>query len=310
MKLEYSRSNRLNFGDDLNPWLWPKLIGDCLREDDNIIFFGIGTILSQDTYKKCLSAAEKIVVFSSGAGDKPVPVMDKKWKVYCVRGPRTAKKMGLSPDCAIADGAYLIRTLNIPKPEKKHRVAFIPHHRSESYVDWEDICTTAGIHFVSPMQPVDRFLSDIQSCEKVITEAMHGAITADALRIPWVPARFAPDFCEEKWLDFFESVNVSPAIVQLPMLYQKRQPAWRLIRHSFKRSMARIFPCPEKWSRLPVSIKLTSDRELENLADALRRAANGAQGILSDDTVVADVTRKLTAKLEQVRDDYRLGLLF
>jgi len=175
MQIIYSQT-KLNFGDDLNLWLWPKLINPCLKNDDNILFLGIGTIVSRDFYKKHLSDAKKILLFSSGASDKPVPVIDEQWKVYCVRGPRTAKKLGVSQDLAIADGAYLLRTLDIPRPEKKTGIAFIPHHRSEDYINWDTICKKAGVTYLSPKQPVDVFLSKIQGCEKIISEAMLGKI--------------------------------------------------------------------------------------------------------------------------------------
>jgi len=309
MRTEYSRSKELNFGDDLNVWLWPKLIGECLDETDNIAFLGIGTILTQDIYNARLSGAKKIVLFSSGAGEKSVPVIDEQWKVYCVRGPRTAKRLGISSDYAIADGAYLLRTIDLPKPAKKYKTAFIPHHRSEDYIDWKKICQKAGIDFISAKQPVDDFLSKLFGCEKVLTEAMHGAITADAFRIPWVPVRFATNFYEEKWNDFFESMKISPTIETLPVMYQKRQRPWRLVRNSIKRSIAKIFPAPEKWSRLPVSNRLSTDSDLENLALELKRIAQNSHGLISDDAVVENVTSRLMDKLEQVKKDYFSGVL-
>ena len=306
MQIIYSHT-KLNFGDDLNLWLWPKLMHSCLQHDDNILFLGIGTIVSSDFYRKHLSGANKILLFSSGAGDKPVPVIDEQWKVYCVRGPRTAKKLEVSKDLAIADGAYLLRILNIFRPGKKAEIAFIPHHRSEDYINWETICKKANVTYISPKQPVDAFLSKIQTCKKVMTEAMHGAIVADALRIPWVPARFAPNFLEEKWLDFFESIKISPSIRELPIMYQKRQRTWRLFRNFVKQTISKIAPTSGKWQNLPVSGQLATDSDLKYLISELKTIAYESAPVLSDDKVVEDITSKLKDKIEQLRDDYLSG---
>ncbi len=309
MKIVYSRTKEMNFGDDLNLWLWPKLIPQCLRKDDGIAFLGIGTIISKHIYFKHLASAQKIVLFSGGAGEKEVPVIDAQWKVYCVRGPRTAQKLKISTDYAIADGAYLLRTMGIRKPEKKYKFAFVPHHRSEDYVDWGSICAKAGIGFISPRQPVERFLSEILSCGKIVTEAMHGAITADAFRIPWVPVRFATNFYEEKWRDFFESMSMAPDIEILPVMYQYRQPLWRLFRNSVKNAMFKVSPASEKWSKLPVAKRLAADSELAHLASELKKIAHDAPGVLSEDLVVEDVTRRLTEKLDLLKSDYLSGNL-
>jgi hypothetical protein len=38
-----------NFGDELNRWMWPALLGDEISgADEDILFVGIGTILDQN----------------------------------------------------------------------------------------------------------------------------------------------------------------------------------------------------------------------------------------------------------------------
>lgn len=310
MKIVYSRTKGLNFGDDLNLWLWPRLIPECLDENDGVALVGIGTIISKHIYNKHLAASKKIVVFGSGAGLKSVPVMDDQWKVYCVRGPITARKLHLPVEHAVADGAYLIRTLVPIARENRSRIAFIPHHRSQDYADWEAICQKAGISFLSPKMPVLQFLSEIQHCKKVITEAMHRAITADALRIPWTPVRFAPNFLEEKWLDFFGSIHLSPAIHSLPILYEKRQAAFRLMRNFTKNTLSKILPTRKKWTTLPVSAKLATEKDLDALVKTLQAIAFQADAALSKDTVVDGITEKLQNKLKALQNDYQSGEFF
>ena len=36
-----------NFGDALDPWLWPQLLGPRLAAEPATLFIGIGTVLNQ-----------------------------------------------------------------------------------------------------------------------------------------------------------------------------------------------------------------------------------------------------------------------
>lgn len=47
MKLVYAKLENGNFGDDLNPYLWPRLFPQAFLSDDAIDCVGIGTILSR-----------------------------------------------------------------------------------------------------------------------------------------------------------------------------------------------------------------------------------------------------------------------
>ncbi|MEP7113232.1 MAG: polysaccharide pyruvyl transferase, partial [Ilumatobacteraceae bacterium] len=86
MKLYYYQ--HANFGDALNLWLWPKLISaDSFDDDASSIFVGIGTLINN----RLPSDAFKIV-FGTGVGyGEPVPTVDQNWKIYCVRGPLSAR---------------------------------------------------------------------------------------------------------------------------------------------------------------------------------------------------------------------------
>lgn len=304
MILEYCRNDDFNFGDDLNNWLWPMLLEGCLDESDNIYLVGIGTLLTSKRFENTLSNATKIIIFSSGAWDRHWPTLNDKTVVYGVRGPRTAKRLGISEDFVVGDGAYLLRTLALSPVEKNIKTAFIPHHRSEQYVDWESICEAAGLKFISTRQPVESFISEIRRCDKVISEAMHGAIAADAFRIPWVGARFAPNFNDEKWLDWSEALEISLELHSLPTVYQKRQPFYRSFGNYIKRSTPGFVSKTEKWKDLPVSFRTASSTKVNSLILALKTLDAKAKTSMSSDEKVAEITEKLCNQLKKLITDY------
>ncbi len=94
MQLHYYRDGIGNFGDDLNAWLWPRLIPDLLDDNPDTLFLGIGTLLNNR-----LPSRPRKVVFGTGAGyGESLPSLDERWRIYCVRGPLTAMALGL-PEC-------------------------------------------------------------------------------------------------------------------------------------------------------------------------------------------------------------------
>ena len=62
MKLHYCKTPSGNFGDDLNTWLWPTLLGENFFDtNEDTLFLGVGTILNQKiprTPEKKLSLAQ------------------------------------------------------------------------------------------------------------------------------------------------------------------------------------------------------------------------------------------------------------
>ena len=106
MRLYYwvEKSGIVNFGDDLNPWLWKRLLPYKFNEKSNIQFIGIGTLLNE-----CIPKADKTLVFGSGVGyGKSLPLIDDSWHFYFVRGPRSAHALGLDDSAAITDPAILL----------------------------------------------------------------------------------------------------------------------------------------------------------------------------------------------------------
>ena len=305
MIIEYCRSKTYNFGDDLNPWLWPKLLGDeFFTQQDGVYFVGIGTVLTSKRLNIQLANAKEIIIFSSGAWGDSAPALPGKCKVYGVRGPRTAKRLGLSEDKVIGDGAYLLRKIELPVVDKIYDIGFIPHHGSEIYVDWQKICDQLGIQFISAKQPVEDFLGQLRGCKRIITEAMHGAIVADAMRIKWSPVKFSPLFSEEKWYDFSESMQLKLTFHSLPFISQKAMPLLKMIEVGGKKLISKTFTIKPKWGNLIFTGFGQGEKGTDTLLTSLKEVIALNETYLSTDKVVEAVTDKQYERLLQFKADY------
>ncbi|WP_375450191.1 polysaccharide pyruvyl transferase family protein [uncultured Devosia sp.] len=206
MKLVFFRGKVPNFGDELNLHVWPQLLPPgFLDEDAAELFVGIGSIIGTHLPPQ----ARKFVMGSGYAGYMGLPdVHDGTWDIRFVRGPRTADLLKLSPDLAICDSAVLLRAMD-PSPKAQDvDIAFMPHYESLERGLWAEACALAGIKLIDATDPVETVLAQIGGARLLITEAMHGAIVADALRTPWVAAR--PIFWGHhmKWLDWSEALAI------------------------------------------------------------------------------------------------------
>jgi succinoglycan biosynthesis protein ExoV len=278
MQLYYYKDPIGNFGDDLNPWIWPRLLGGILDEDDHAIFIGIGTLLTD-----AVPDAPRKVVFGSGAWfGRPPPALDDNWKIYCVRGPLTARLLGLGADSVATDSAALLRVLTLPEVPKQHDIAYMPHHFSAQLGEWREVCESAGLRYIDPALGVEQTISEILAARTLVTEAMHGAIVADALRVPWIPVKAYSHILEFKWEDWCDSLEMKYRPSALSSL----------------------------WRRLPGASLLARARtalKRRVVAAQLKHAAR-REPCLSRDSVIESATGKLLERLEAFKTDCANGM--
>lgn len=126
LKLHFYRDEIGNFGDDFNVHLGTLLFGRLLNRRSPNLLVGVGTLLNRS-----LPDARSYVIYGSGAGYGEAPAIDERWTVICVRGPRTAKALGLTPESAVTDPGLLIRRMvRVPPDSARKGVIYIPHHHS------------------------------------------------------------------------------------------------------------------------------------------------------------------------------------
>lgn len=224
MKLTYHHGR--NFGDALNPLIFDALLPDFFNADGSTIFIGIGSIIG---LKHGDPRTERRIYFSSGfaAGASStygtLPSLGPTDDVICVRGPLTARAMGLPPEKAIADGAILVRHLFDLAPDPSATtVSYMPHVGSfRFFADWKGLLSEIGIKVIDPTDPPMEVMRQIQASKVLLAEAMHGAIVADAIGVPWVPVSCYDTINQFKWRDFAASMGSDHAPHRLPALFDR-----------------------------------------------------------------------------------------
>jgi len=202
-----------NFGDELNKHIWPRLIPkEIFNLESDMTFVGIGTLLNEH-----LPQSKNIIVFGAGAGYGKLPEKRNSWDIYFVRGPITAKLLGLEKNKYITDPAILAPELFTPNKKKIKKPGYMPHWRNANGI-WKRICDEQNIVYINPLDEVSKIVDDITSVDFLITEAMHGAIVADAFRIPWTPVYDKQNAAclPLKWADWTMSMNLSVELFSIP----------------------------------------------------------------------------------------------
>lgn len=292
-----------NFGDrPLNTWLWPQLLPTQLRDESQTLLVSIGSLLNNSRPRQPLKA-----IFSSGAGYYEQAQPDARWRVYCVRGPLTARALGLEPELAVTDGAVLVRTLGLAARSKTHAAAYMPHWNSAHHANWQQICAAAGLHYIDPTAAVEHIVEDIQRSELVITEALHGAVAADALRVPWVPVKAYRHVFEFKWRDWCASLGLAYHPVRLPGWYQARSMTDKLGSLTAGRLPTRL---AARLAKIAADLAGTAYHYGSGRSSAaLQQLARNAQPVLSSDQAIDRATARLQEKLECLKLDFAQGRL-
>jgi len=232
MKLCYYHEDEGNFGDDLNAWLWPKALpglfdGTCRHgqeffEENNredALFYGIGTILTNRIPPSPIK-----FIAGSGVGYFSPPKIDDKYRIYFVRGPKSAEKLGLDTSLGITDPALLVRNFLPPLPPT-YKASLMMHCSTAKSGHWKQVSEELGIHYIDPRgtDPI-AVIRELIASEYVITESLHGAIIADAYGIPWVPINSMPHVINEfKWLDWCASLELKYEPITMISIYSDEQ---------------------------------------------------------------------------------------
>ncbi|WP_134680295.1 polysaccharide pyruvyl transferase family protein [Paracoccus ravus] len=282
MRLTYFRGDQPNFGDEINRFIWQRLLPPgFLDEDPSELFLGIGSII-WDHYP---AKAIKHVIGSGYGGYTAVPdISDGTWNFAWVRGPLTAEKLGLDRSIALTDAAILLRAIDLPVATVNVGPAFMPHFESAARGNWSQVCARAGVTYLDPRTEPLELISRIRGANVLVTEAMHGAIVADALRTPFIAVTPTHPSHRYKWEDWAQSVEISLKQVQvMPSSLLESYVALTGLRGQGVRSRALL------GNRL---LSPLQDLVIARAAKMLSRIVEKVQPQLSKDAVIERVTEQ------------------
>lgn len=288
MKLAYYKlpNGERNFGDNLNPWMWDQLIPGVLDNDESVAFVGIGSLIN-DGLPYRTRRASKRVIFGTGVGyGKSTEVkLDESYKIYCLRGSLSAKALGVEEDLGVTDAAVLIRRVYKNNAKKTYRFSYMPHYELAGK-GWEIVCKELGFGYIDPRWTVEEVLSAISQTEVLLCEAMHGAIVADALRVPWIPVVTNSTILSFKWQDWCSSIGVE-----------------------YKPNYIERLQNPRGKQDLLTPIRLVRDKIRQRKArQALKQIAMNQPSYLSEDWRIETLTQQLEEKLHLFQQDVENGL--
>lgn len=310
----YWQSQYGNFGDDLNLWLWDHLLPGFRDVHPDVLLVGVGTVLD----RALLPSGIRKLVVGSGFGYGTLPDMSDRaeWDVRCVRGPLTAEAAGLPLERGIVDPAVMVADMpEFRNIEKKHRKSFVPHWESAVAGLWPAICETVGLNYIDPRGEAGEVIREIAASEMVVAESMHGAILADAFRIPWVAVTTSRSINSFKWRDWASTLGVSYHPRQVPVSsraeaiikgarfwgvdFRENVPARSEVRRSDLGDIAVLDREPRQ-----SSLRTAAKHALAAPSTLALWQASRATPQMSSDALLTERKERFAAELERVRRDY------
>jgi succinoglycan biosynthesis protein ExoV len=300
VKLIYTKVETGNFGDDINTWLWKELLGkDPFNDNKDLLFFGIGSILAD----YMLAPTKQKVILGSGSSHERVEYDHSTCKTFWVRGPRSATAMDLPLEKAISDSAYLVLDTNLAKKtvQKRYGISIIPHHQSLPMIDWHKASSGCGMHLIEASSHYLSVIEQIRQSELVITESLHGAIIADAFRIPWIAIDFSYRFSSRKWFDWAESIRVSLNIVRVPTVFQGKLSNLNKVKNFLYKQLGEVTDNP-RWKKRPY--KYSTPEEMLHFIKILKEIPEKNDSQLSNDEILDDVLLRMRNSFEDFKSFY------
>ncbi len=298
MKLYYHKGR--NFGDQLNPMIFDYFLPNTFNENDPDLFVGVGSLIGLVS-----RFPQKKLIFSSGLADGdagtygPVPQNLSTYEFLCVRGPLTAKRLNLDPTLAITDGAILLAAMDLPLVRSYEVISFMPHAGSELFYDHQKMADELGWQLISPSEEPMQVLQKMMRSKLIITEAMHGAIVADTLRIPWIPYSGFSTINHFKWSDWCLSMDLKYEPIQLKPFFSN-DFSERLIQENLSKKglvknkgLVRILEYAVRWKM---------DKRWKSNVATLKAAAKLSDAFMSKDEVFNDRLGRMMKKLHEVKE--------
>lgn len=201
-----------NFGDYLSADIVELVSGRkvehaSIRRADMI---AIGSVLNREKKAKTWGLPRKLHIWGTGSGD-PKDEFSSRHYFHAVRGQKCLNQIkGTKTKPVLGDPGLLSSSLVNKPSTKRIRVGVIPHirHRDSAVVD-ELLSNIPGAKVIDVFSPVKQVLSEIASCDFVLSTSLHGLIVADSYGVPnqWLTTGRCASW-EYKFQDYYSSFGL------------------------------------------------------------------------------------------------------
>jgi pyruvyltransferase len=205
---ENGDKNNWNWGDQLNPWLFSKIKGVSIEKINRIPlsseeliprYYMIGSILNY-------IYSPDIEVWGSGLGFHKVPLKFFPKKIHAVRGPLTRRALiNFGCDCpdVYGDPALLLPRYYTSRVKKEYKYGIIQHFSHKEDTPWvSKYRNDPTVNIIDVKNPsIIGFIDEINKCDIILSESLHGIICSDAYGIPSYHINFTPNN-EYNWFKF------------------------------------------------------------------------------------------------------------
>lgn len=199
-----------NIGDALNVYLVKKITGHApiyvqTHRDTHAKYMVCGSILNH--------ADKDTIVWGAGIA-KADDVIDPRCDIRAVRGPLTAERCGRQAgiSCKVyGDPALLMPMFYDPDEPKRYDVGVVPHYIHQSQVTE---AFPPDCKFINVFDDVETIVSQIKSCNLILSSSLHGIILAHAYGVPavWFEGMYPLGGDGTKFYDYFLSVGVKASL--------------------------------------------------------------------------------------------------
>ncbi|ARF08815.1 polysaccharide pyruvyl transferase GTB-type glycosyltransferase [Catovirus CTV1] len=185
IQLRYHKCNQQNgnFGDEMSPVLVNKI---SKRDVINCASLNKPCLIAIGSYLQM--AKDNDIIWGTGIRTIDQPCNYKNLRVKAVRGPITKKyleKKKIFVPNVFGDPALLYTRLFDIQEDVNYlnKIGFIPHYTSLSTYQNNNKLPN-NIKIISPLEKLDTVVSQIKTCNCVISSSLHGLIMADSFNIP------------------------------------------------------------------------------------------------------------------------------
>jgi len=191
-----------NFGDDINPYYFESVLQCTVRlETDRSLphILGAGSILNKATLQS--------VVMGSGLLEPLKKDLENTYHIYAVRGELSRAHVSTEKDVLLGDPISMINLVVNPKNIPKVRtIGYVPH--VTEYLAAKK-ALGGRYHIIDPANDPMGVVADIASCDRIISQSLHGLIVADAMNVPniWMKPSSKMTGGAFKFDDYFSTVD-------------------------------------------------------------------------------------------------------